>query len=298
MMVRNLKNAKSSTSKTNNNTNKSNLDSQSCKSWIENEQSLFQECIMNLLRVQLYQFVTVSHTGTILIRPAVMRLWSAFGDTHLPDIHTAGYQMGLAWHVVYQSDLTNQYELSVNEDEQKIITFEDIVDIQYHLLDKSSTEYLQPRITKFHPPNVMKTNHPAPGASTTSNNTNNNSNTAENYGIVSITTKSAHVLFILVVNIHDYYDAILSIQQIVLYLQARNKLFSSSARSKEQEAAQAMNASAVSKALKLISLQNNIHNHHNDNEGNEENHNHNNNNKNKNRNDSYQRNNNNHNAFE
>jgi hypothetical protein len=191
---------------------------------------------MNLLRTQLYQFLTVTHTGSILIRPALMRLWTAFDDAYIPDIHTEGCHVGLAWHIAHQQELNNQYDLQLKEDEQKIITFEDITDMNYHPLDKAAMQYLKPKVTKFHPPNVL----------------NPTSNQEDDYGIVSITTKSAHVLFILVVNIHDYYDAIISIQQIVLFLQARQKLSSSAVRTKEQETAQAMNTTSVAKALRFI----------------------------------------------
>lgn len=233
MLVRNLKGIKSGKNKA---TKASSQDILNCKGWVENEQQIFQQCIMNLLRVQLYQFLTVTHTGSILIRPALMRLWTAFDDTYIPDIHTEGCHMGLAWHIANQKELNNQYDLQLKEDEQKIITFEDIIDMNYHPLDKAAMLYLKSKVTKFHPPNVL---NPA-------------SNHEIDYGIVSLTTKSAHVLFILVVNIHDYYDAIISIQQIVLFLQARQKLSSSAVRTKEQESAQAMNTTSVAKALRLI----------------------------------------------
>jgi hypothetical protein len=173
-----------------------------CTGWVEHEDLMYDASIDKLRCPQLFQFVVTNADGSIVIRPGVLKLWTAYGDKFKPTKETDGDGMGLAWHIWDKNDTTLNV-MGTKEEKFNVITFEDIVDVTYQYLDKETTQCLLP--------NVQRMFHTRCG-------------TVGKYMIVSIRSDFGFCIHILSCCLSCYDEVFIALQHILLYLQTKAKL--------------------------------------------------------------------------
>jgi hypothetical protein len=193
----------------------------SCTQWKENENLFFNASIQKLLPVQLYYFLLTEPNGQIVIKPVVMKLWTIFGDSFTPDIFTDAFQIGIAWHPIGEEDFNNyQGEgLPFFEDEMRVISFDDIIDMNYQYIDSKSNEWLVKNVNSLHHHgNYWKSKGPKNSEKIQ------NLHSNDLYCLVSLVSKFDYKIQILACCLHDYNDCLLALQHLLLFLNYRLKL--------------------------------------------------------------------------
>lgn len=208
MLIRNLKSIKSSKSK------KESSDRMQCIGWNEEQIRLFNESVTSLRQPQLCYLININNSGQFNVNIGVVKLWTIFGNQFLPTIHTEATQFGFSWDII---DSTQQIQrIDIDESTSRMFTFEDIADITYTNLDIESSTSIYKLIQQKHQssqtllqekPWYVKQQFPLK--------------------MITIKSKFGYNIQFLLLTFEDYSLFFLSLQNILLYIQYRNKLFSS-----------------------------------------------------------------------
>lgn len=169
--------------------------------WIRHHEILYEESLKGIKFPQIYEFVVVNPDGSIVIRPGIMKLWTAFGDDYTPTLLTDSEHLGLAIHI-WDSNDGSVLDLNADRDNYTVLTFADIVDVSYQYIEMSTTRLLKPTVGKFLHQQCS----------------------AGRYAVVSIKSDFGMSYHILTCCLHGYDDAFMYLQNVLLYLQARKKL--------------------------------------------------------------------------
>lgn len=196
--------------------------------WTKHHQILYEESIKGLKFPQIYEFVVSNPDGSIVIRPGVMKLWTAYGNDFTPSQTTEADLMGLAIHLWQPNEpsLDQQQE----HDQYTIITFEDIADVSYQYIDVSTTALLKPNVQKFLHKQCS----------------------AGRYLVFSIRSEFGMTFHVLSCCLHGYDDAFVYMQNVLLFLQARKKLLEASTANDKETSVKGANRLAVIQAVKLL----------------------------------------------
>lgn len=223
-----------------------------CREWTEHQNILFETSIRNLQYSQLYHIVSVEENGAMVIRPGILRLWTAFGNQFTPTLQTESNHMGIGWKCVEREDankLATQYQSGTrpesflmtsptsssgdgNEedfDDIRILTFDDIIDITYKYLDPDTSKSLRPQMQAFH---------------------HNPDCSVQKFILVTIQSNFGHNLHILCCCFNDYDQSVTSLCNILLFTQARSKLLQATSVSDKNQNHGSMVAAA--KAMRLL----------------------------------------------
>jgi hypothetical protein len=172
--------------------------------WMKHHEILYEESIKGIKFPQIFEFVVVTPDGGIVIRPGIMKLWTAYGEDFTPSLRTDAELMGLAIHIWNEKD-SNVLDLNEDRESYAILTFADIADISYQYIEKSTTKWLKPNVQKFLHKQCS----------------------CSRYLVFTIISEFGMAYHILSCCLHGYDDAFMYLQNILLFIQTRKKLFDS-----------------------------------------------------------------------
>jgi hypothetical protein len=170
--------------------------------WTKHHEILYEESIKGIKFPQIYEFIVVNPDGGIVIRPGIMKLWTAYGDEFTPNLRTDAEHMGLAIHLWDAAD-GNALDLQEEMENYAIVTFSDIVDVSYQYIEMTTTKLLKPNVGRF-------LHKQCSGG---------------RYLVYTIKSEFGMAYHILSCCLHGYDDAFVYLQNILLYIQTRKKLF-------------------------------------------------------------------------
>ena len=219
-----------------------------CKEWKEHQNILYESSIKSLQYSQIYHFVAFEENGSMIIRPGILRLWTAFGNKYTPTLQTESNHMGLGWKYIEKGDanklvssqqsnfrpesflMSAQAPTEEEEfDDIHILTFEDILDVTYKFIDPEACKALRPHMKAFHhDPDCP----------------------AQKFILVTLQSNFGHNLHILCCCMNDYDQSITSLSHILLFLQSRSKLLQATAVSDKSQ--NHGNMTAAAKAIRLL----------------------------------------------
>jgi hypothetical protein len=195
---------------------------QSCAQWKEHQNFLFDFAVEKLSDPQIYYCLLTEPSGQIFIKPAVMKLWTIFGDSYVPTIDTDASQIGLGWHTITKEDLSNKKgssgALPFFPEHVRFIAFEDVIDINFQYVDETSNEWCQKNLSHLHHHSKFQSSS---GSGKQSNKKEQEMSNV--FMIINIVSKYDYRLQLLACCLQDYNECIIAIQNMLLFLTAKTK---------------------------------------------------------------------------